>query len=87
MDTSCSFKHDAEAAKKDKDLVYAFRRAQVGKLTEADIKAFPLDANAAECSPADDGWTFEHIQGYIEDGGPRPTCLLELQLQCAGREP
>ena len=72
MDRKCPFKHDAVTAKRDKDLVHVWRRAQCGQLTKEDIEVF-RDVNPVECSPSDNGYIVEEIQYHIKNLEP-PTC-------------
>ncbi|VDC05480.1 unnamed protein product [Peniophora sp. CBMAI 1063] len=69
MDPRCPFQHDAAATKRDKDLVYAWRRARCGQLTPEDIEIF-RDVVPAEYSPGDDGFIVEEIQYYIKNPDP-----------------
>ncbi|KZV66966.1 hypothetical protein PENSPDRAFT_688564 [Peniophora sp. CONT] len=72
LDSKCPFQHDTETTKRDKDLVYAWRRAQCGQLTQEDIKAI-RDVIPSDYSPGDAGYIIEEIQRYIKDPDP-PTC-------------
>ncbi|VDC05485.1 unnamed protein product [Peniophora sp. CBMAI 1063] len=61
MDPECQYKHDEETTRRDKDSVYAWRRAQCNKLTAADVATF-RDADPITLSPGDDGYIVRQIQ-------------------------